>query len=203
MRLLTRLAMTAGILALASAGGANAATYLLQYSNAFGTGNFGTVDVTGSSTDLHFVVALNGDKIIDTGSHYAVSMDLGGSGFTLVGLSPSQFTLSSGTLSNAPFTGFNLALNCVACGPGGSAPWGHSLTFDITGTNLSVKTANAYNGHPINFAVDALGAGSSTGTVAGGLSASVPEPAAWALMIVGFGGIGAALRVRRRAFAAA
>jgi hypothetical protein len=30
----------------------------------------------------------------------------------------------------------------------------------------------------------------------------VPEPAAWALMLVGFGGLGAALRTRRRAIAA-
>jgi hypothetical protein len=29
-------------------------------------------------------------------------------------------------------------------------------------------------------------------------TASVPEPGAWALMIVGFGGVGAAMRSRRR-----
>jgi hypothetical protein len=34
-------------------------------------------------------------------------------------------------------------------------------------------------------------------------SGAVPEPAAWALMILGFGGVGAALRSQRRAFAAA
>jgi hypothetical protein len=32
---------------------------------------------------------------------------------------------------------------------------------------------------------------------------AVPEPAAWALMILGFGGVGAALRSKRRTFAAA
>jgi PEP-CTERM motif len=32
---------------------------------------------------------------------------------------------------------------------------------------------------------------------------AVPEPAAWGLMILGFGGVGAALRSKRRAFAAA
>ena len=35
------------------------------------------------------------------------------------------------------------------------------------------------------------------------LTSVVPEPAAWALMLVGFGGLGAALRARRQAFAAA
>ncbi len=37
-----------------------------------------------------------------------------------------------------------------------------------------------------------------------GTAGAVPEPAAWALMIAGFGGVGAALRSnRRRQFAAA
>jgi hypothetical protein len=31
----------------------------------------------------------------------------------------------------------------------------------------------------------------------------VPEPAAWALMLVGFGGVGVALRGKRRMFATA
>jgi hypothetical protein len=40
-------------------------------------------------------------------------------------------------------------------------------------------------------------------TVTGGGGGGVPEPAAWALMILGFGGIGAVLRQRRRGLAAA
>ena len=35
------------------------------------------------------------------------------------------------------------------------------------------------------------------------LTGGVPEPAAWALMLVGFGGLGAALRHRRRRLAVA
>jgi hypothetical protein len=37
----------------------------------------------------------------------------------------------------------------------------------------------------------------------GTFAVGVPEPATWAMMIVGFGGLGVALRARRRAFAAA
>lgn len=39
--------------------------------------------------------------------------------------------------------------------------------------------------------------------VAGNITQGVPEPASWALMIMGFGGIGATLRARRQAVAAA
>jgi hypothetical protein len=197
MRLSTFLAATAATLALATAGAANATQYLLQYSDAFGAGDFGTVDVTGSSTNLQFVINVAPGMIVDTGSHYAVSMKLAGSGFAYVG--PSAFTLSTGSISNSPFGGFNLGLNCVSCGNGASNPFGSSLTFNITGTGLGVLAANDYNNNPINFAVDVVRSGGQTGVVGGGLGGAVPEPSAWALMILGFGGVGAAIRSRRRA----
>ena len=201
MRLSTFLAATAATLALATAGAANATQYLLQYSDpvsAFGTGNFGTVDVTGDSNDLHFVINVAPGMIVDTGSHFAVAMNLSGSGFTYVG--PNAFTLAGpGSISNSPFSGFNLGLNCVSCGNGASNPFGSSLTFDITGTGLGVLAANNYNGNPINFAVDVVRSGGVTGVIGGGLGGAVPEPSAWALMILGFGGVGAAIRSRRRA----
>lgn len=201
MRLSTFLAATAATLALAAAGAANATQYLLQYSDpvsAFGTGNFGTVDVTGDSNALHFVINVAPGMIVDTGSHYAVAMKLSGSGFTYVG--PDAFTLAGpGSISNSPFSGFNLGLNCVSCGNGASNPYGSSLTFDITGTGLGVLAANNYNGNPINFAVDVVRGAGVTGVIGGGLGGAVPEPSAWALMILGFGGVGAAIRSRRRA----
>jgi hypothetical protein len=202
MRLSTFLAATAATLALATAGAANATQYLLQYSDAFGDSApgtpFGTVDVTGSATDLHFVINVAPGMIVDTGQHYAVAMKLSGSGFTYVG--PSGFSLTQGaSLSSSPFSGFNLGLNCNSCGNGASNPYGSSLTFDITGTGLGVLAANNFEGHPINFAVDVVRGGVNTGVIGGGLSGPVPEPSAWALMILGFGGVGAAIRSRRRA----
>jgi hypothetical protein len=193
--------MAASALVLGAAGAASATQYLLQYSDAFGTGSFGTVDVTGDSSSLHFVIDVTPGFIVDTGSHYAVAMNLSGSGFAL--LNAPGFTLSTGGLSSAPFSGFNVALNCTtACGNGGSAPHpGSPLTFDITGTGLGVLAANDYNGHTINFAVDVLR--NTTGVVGGGLGGAVPEPATWGLMILGFGGAGAALRSSRRRKAAA
>lgn len=198
-------ALAASALVLGAAGAANATQYLLQYSNAFGTGDFGTVDVTGTSTDLHFVINVSPNQIVDTGQHYAVAMKLSGSGFALVG-APTGFTLSTGSISSEPFGGFNIGLNCdsPACGNGGSGPFPASpLTFNITGTGLSVLDADPFNGHPINFAVDILAP--PTGVVGGGLGGGggVPEPATWGLMILGFGGVGSTLRSSRRRKAAA
>jgi hypothetical protein len=208
MKFHTIVAGAGAALALLGASAAGATTYMLAYSDAFGTGNFGTVDVTGTSTDLHFVVSLNSPyKIIDTGSHHAVAMNLAGSGFVLTGLNSSDFTLytSAAAFKSSPFDGFNVGLNCLACGSGASSPWGPSLTFDITGTGLSVKPADPFNGHVIDFAVDVVGAGGNTGTVGGGPGpGGVPEPTSWALMILGFGGVGGMLRsVRRRALVTA
>jgi len=196
--------VAASALVLGAAGAASATQYLLQYSNAFGTGNFGTVDVTGSSTDLQFVINVSPNEIVDTGSHYAVAMNLSGSGFALVG-APTGFSLSTGSISNSPFSGFNIGVNCdaPACGNGGSGPYPASpLTFHITGTGLGVLDADPYNGHTINFAVDILAP--PTGVVGGGLGTpGVPEPATWGLMILGFGGVGSTLRASRRRKAAA
>jgi hypothetical protein len=196
--------LAAGALILGAAGAANATQYLLQYSEAFGTGNFGTVDVTGTSTDLHFVIDVSPGFIVDTGGHFAVAMNLSGSGFALSG-APAGLSLSTGSISNSPFGGFNIGVNCnaPACGNGGSGPYPASpLTFNITGTGLSVLAANSYQGHTINFAVDTLQP--PTGVVGGGLAPpGVPEPATWGLMILGFGGVGSTLRASRRRKAAA
>jgi hypothetical protein len=57
----------------------------------------------------------------------------------------------------------------------------------------------------ITFTVNGLADGplSVTNTVVLGAGATVPEPASWALMILGFGGAGAALRRSRKASAVA
>jgi hypothetical protein len=183
--------------ALSLAGAASADVYNLSFSDAFGTGNFGTVTVTGTSTDLHFVVALTSPyQLVDTGAHFLFSGNLSGTGFTLSG-APAGLTLSTGTISNAPFTGFDFGINCnAACGTGGSSPLGSTLTFDILGTGLSVLAADPFNGHTINFAADIVGNG-TTGVVGGGLTPGVPEPATWALMIAGIGIAGGMLRRRQ------
>jgi hypothetical protein len=57
--------------------------------------------------------------------------------------------------------------------------------LDLTGTDLKLQTAS---GHDYSLSA--------------GATANAPEPAAWAMMLLGFGGVGAALRARRRPLAA-
>ena len=196
-------AALAGAAALACAGAASATTYFYTLSKDLGNGNYGTVDVTGSSTDLHFVISLTGgNQLQDSGAHELFTGLLGGSGFALIAPVNSGITFStdlSDNISNSPYTGFNIALNCTTnCGTGGNNVYGPSLTFDITGTNLSVQQAGTINGTAYYFASD-INKDGKTGAVAATLTTSaVPEPAMWAMMLVGFGGLGAMLRLRRR-----
>lgn len=69
------------------------------------------------------------------------------------------------------------------------------LTLDITGCGEK--------GHLPQQSVEYCGLGEIIFADGSGVSAAVPEPATWAMMILGFGGIGAALRRRQIAFAAA
>ena len=80
--------------------------------------------------------------------------------------------------------------------------------FTVTGvtgpalTVNSIDTVVPYEGNAVRFAADTIRAtGGVTGTVGGGTLIAVPEPATWAMMITGFGGVGALLR-RRRTMAA-
>jgi len=78
----------------------------------------------------------------------------------------------------------------------------------------SISTSVAMNGHPAFVELDFLntatfgievGPGvtysSDSGVLVGSVTAAVPEPQAWALMLAGFFGAGAMIRDRRRAFA--
>lgn len=73
-----------------------------------------------------------------------------------------------------------------------------TLTVD-TGANNSNEIVIYANGPGADFYVDNAFAGTEPGPPP--VSATVPEPGAWALMILGVGGAGVALR-RRRALAA-
>jgi hypothetical protein len=73
---------------------------------------------------------------------------------------------------------------------------GPSLSFQsVPGAPAEIRTDS--------HAFSILGTVGDVAPAGGGATAAVPEPAAWALMLAGFGGIGAALRRRREVLALA
>jgi len=133
-------------------------------------------------------------------------------------------SFSEGTFSAADF---NYAIDCITETHGPTAHAGcvngpdgtknpQSYSFSIAGVGLSNLFSNQqFGGKDIWFSADVttnpghgLFAQSTAAAVTGNIGATldsgggVPEPATWAMMLVGFGGMGAILR-RRRAVALA
>lgn len=134
-------------------------------------------------------------------------------GFLAIGSGTENFgTLN---LSGIPFTYntlFTLLVNFTlpAGTPGGgtvySALVGGSVTNSTTGGvlfdfNNTPQTIN-YTGGSFTLAINDVSVNSSeipTNTaITGTIRTAVPEPATWALMLLGFGGIGLAMQRRRR-----
>ncbi len=113
------------------------------------------------------------------GHHYLLTFDLGSS--TIWGL-PSAIQASAGA-SSQTFTSTLSTTN----------GWeGESLAFTASGasTNLSLLGTSGFN---------YIGLDNVSVVDVGG----VPEPATWTMMLIGFGGLGAALRSRRKSAALA
>jgi hypothetical protein len=79
----------------------------------------------------------------------------------------------------------------------------NGVKFDLSPTGQF--ESGSINNQPVTSGTQTLvvtgksgGNGSFAGTISFEVASGVPEPAAWALMIVGFGGMGAALRRRRQ-----
>jgi hypothetical protein len=110
------------------------------------------------------------------------------------------FTATPGPVSDAPFGNFGYAIDWV--GPPNNNPTNVGLlSFEAFtgGAPLSLGFTN-YNGQRLIFAADVYGTNGMTGNV--GAVGAVPEPATWAMLIMGFGAIGATIRRRSRQAAA-
>jgi hypothetical protein len=192
--------------AMALAGAANADIYFLTLTDAQSalSSPYGQVEVTQGVDALNFSVTLfDGLKITDTGAHYAFSFSLDGA--PSIGFSgPGGFSLfaDSNDVANSPFGKFDYGLACSVCQPN-TGGYAGPLNFTITGSGLtlaSLSTAtNTFGGQSVLFAADTIALTGVTGTIGGGIPGSVPEPATWAMMILGFGMVGAGLRMSRRA----
>jgi hypothetical protein len=196
-----------------------AATYLLNESTAFGAGAFGTVDVTqdGANTLKYVITLADGYNFTDTGSHYAFSFALQGAPtLTFTPPAPTGFSLtrSPNGISNSPFGAFDYGVGCSSvCAPsnpgytGGTTP--SSMTFEVAATGLTASmidfATGLYDGNQVRFAADIIKtkncSTNCTGVVGGyeeQTTGAVPEPASWAMMIMGVFAAGGALRLRRK-----
>ena len=173
----TRLGLIgAAAVVICAAAPASAAQYLFNFS---GNGFFGgTLNGSGTLTtdDISFVNALNGY----TAQHITgISGTFNGSAIT--GQAPGTFGANDLFYLTGPFF--------------------------VDGNGLSFKTASGIMGNlfitnDTSYRVNTQGAGLLTGLVtasASPVAAAVPEPATWAMMLIGFAGIGLAFRRRRPA----
>lgn len=160
----------------------------------------GVIDVT--------VTLFNGTfHDTDAKTHHALTFDLAGAPTITVSDLGSPFTANGmqapGSVSAAGFGTFEYAIEFPKQ-KGSGVPTETSFSFDISGPG--VKLSSFVSNMQAYFTTDIWagpGQTGNTGNVGAVLGAAVPEPAAWALMLVGLGGLGAMMRSRRLAVAQA
>jgi hypothetical protein len=158
-----------------------------------------TVTATGANTLAFDIELANGNQFVNTGFDASFGFNLSGiTSITYSGITPAGFTIpnSVGSVQTAGSlhmdgTGF-FSFGLEGFGTGGSSPDGSSLMFTITAAGLDIGdiTTNALGQF---FAADIIsGTTGNTGAidVSTVSTSSVPEPSTWAMMILGFVGVG-------------
>lgn len=97
-------------------------------------------------------------------------------------------TVAVSLATNIDFTSVLLNGTAFTLSPNGSVEFGFIESMMVAG-GLQTLTVNGISG----------GNGSFAGTISFVPSAAVPEPATWALLMLGFAGVGASLRRRKPA----
>jgi PEP-CTERM motif len=176
----------AGATALTAASAANAALTI----GAAGSTN-GTVNPTVTSpTTLEF------DTTNAAAGDYLSFFQFNNDGFTA--------GVFSATASTVPLAGTTVGLLQLFTGgtvtngvySGGTLVTGGSISGSSNSLTLSTPLTPNTN-YTFQYSGTLANSGNISGNAAFGMAA-VPEPAAWALMLLGFGGIGMAIRRRRR-----
>ena len=209
------IALAALTAALTTAGAAGATTYVLNVdgcSSGCGYANYGTVDVTGQGTGtLNFDIELATNVYFNQAGQPDEAFSLVGDPTITVSGLPSTFGVNavqpSGTNHESSFGDFGYEIQWLGPPTNNGALGVQSLTFTVTGPGALTLDSNLVGGKNIFFVVDVAavtGDVVKTGDVGATLTGGgIPEPATWAMMILGMGGIGAMARRRRTELAIA
>ena len=138
-------------------------------------------------TDGAYCAGCNGSfRLNFTGTSYTVGGGVFGAGFD-VNLNFASNTYAFVTFANNATSNFLLAPQLTS---EGFQPYFFGLTSDLGIASIHVGGLNgAVSGNTV--AIDNLRIGSAA------VTAAVPEPATWAMMLIGFGAIGFAMRRRK------
>lgn len=212
------MAAMAGAAALACAGAASATTLLSDFTVDGATGGlgvsspYGQVFVDDAGGTLAFTVTLFDGLVFrnaQDSNHHSFGFNLNGLSASIGSITDNgvgDFSVQAGPFNQSPFGSFDYGLECDTCAKGYNAASPTVLNFVVTKTGGGALTVAdlTKNADGYYFAADVANTFGATGNIgAPGLTTGVPEPAVWAMMLVGFGGLGAMLRYRRREFAAA
>jgi len=164
-----------------------------------GVSPYGTVQISqaGAGAEIFFTVTLDSGYTFQTsGGHDAFAFNPNFA-FTFDTPLPTDFT-SVGSVKNAPFGTFLQALDFSGKqGTVNTLTFGLDLTaadstLSITAANFLLSTAPPNGFTPAFFSADIFGAVTgNTGVVgAPGITTAVPEASTWAMMLLGFMGVG-------------
>jgi hypothetical protein len=191
---------------------ADAAVYTFDLAcKACGTASpdFGTITTSNDSSNLKIDVELSGNLTFNgngNGNHYALTFDLfNNPTISLVSALPTGFSLASttaGSLTQPPFSsgsGNSAFEYGVIYDPAKGATPVSSLVFELAGLSTASVQSQLFNctapdgcssngTYNLFFASDVNNDG-STGNV-GAMASAVPEPSTWAMIILGFFGVG-------------
>jgi hypothetical protein len=196
MTLLKTFAALAALSAIAQATPAAAADNLVT-NGGFETGSFSGWTVTG---DHASVIGSNGSYSPNSGSFFANLGDVSETGSlsqTIGTVAGETYTLSYSLASHGDYeTFFSVDWNGqTIAGSQLTDPNSNSIyqlfSFLVTGTGSDTLTIHAWD-HPSYIALDDV-------SLVANVNGAVPEPATWAMMLIGFGGIGFAMRRKRGA----
>ena len=211
------LAGVAAVAALALAGSAHAAIYTLDQDGCTGScglSSYGTVTTTGEgTTSINFVVSLDPGVFFNQAgtAHDSLAWNLvGDPAITVSGL-PATFAAngaqSAGAHHENGFGDFGYAVDWIGPPTNNGALGVQTLNFTITGAVNLTLTPNDLTWLTVDIT---RGPNGPTGVIGGTLCVTqdcghegggggpIPEPATWAMMLIGFGGMGAILRHNRR-----